>query len=274
MSVGDGSVNRSAYMSVDALPAWSCFAITAACVWLLLLNGNVDASTIFNNSPHEHRGPSSVFADQSAMWTRAAADDFELSDGKDVLRNVYWEGIYAAGGVPNQDNFQLTIYHDHFGSPGEQYQPLEITSLNRSFAGRELVGLPLFQYLARVRDAKLIPGERYWLGIANDTDGHAWGWSETAHATLENEHYLSKLDGQWHELSYQLVFRLGDARIPEPTSAVLVVVAACCNCARLRCRSTRDRESASALPQDSDVRFHLIGACRTKTPKSADDFSA
>ena len=91
--------------------ARKCFVMLVALA-LLGLGRAVAADVQVEQAP-AHRGALNSVPDYLVV-----ADDFQLSEAASLLRLEWWGG-YPDPGVPETDDFVVTIYGDVDGQPGE-----------------------------------------------------------------------------------------------------------------------------------------------------------
>jgi hypothetical protein len=160
-----------------------------------------------------------LFADTGSPFN-AAADDFSLAAGSNVIRDIHWWGTY--GGTPS-DAFSINIYNNNAGTVGSLLTSVNVVSLVRTATGSTINDRAMYAYDAVVSDIVLTPATTYWLGISNTSGGSgssAWAWVTSANSG--NARQFSS--GIWgNSTNKALAFNLTND-VPEPSTYVLAAM--------------------------------------------------
>ncbi len=198
-------------------------------VWILILavSPTVQASIIFNNGlPNSS---SILGSDRDIPFE--LADDFLLSSGSNIIRDVHWWGAYYYDdSPPEDDHFVIRIYEEvSTGTPS--LSPLferTVGNPNRTFWGRDdVLGYDHFSYGTSISPITLIPDKVYWLSITNDTTNDTndhWGWIPVSNVGNSLGRYGDDLDWFAAGTQFHMAFYLTDdvAQVPEPTTMLLL----------------------------------------------------
>ncbi|WP_425396619.1 hypothetical protein [Aeoliella sp.] len=108
------------------------------------------------------------------------ADDFQLPQGENIIRDVHWYGGYN-GQTPDTSEFELRIYTHEGDRPAmDDYQVLSVVAGPVSV---EQPGTsparPLYRYSVAVDPFEATPGTQYWLSIIETSPDSAWLWARS-----------------------------------------------------------------------------------------------
>lgn len=196
------------------------------------------ADTIYNNGgPRNELMPGS-----DRGFPVMLADSFVLQPGHSTVTQVHWWGGYGGRPLPNIDDFIIAIYGDDGGMP--EVDPLfemAITSYTRALSSPpDRFNGDVYAYSAFIGNVTLLPGERYYLSITNNTFvvGSGWGWSDGCH-NCSDSYVRSDPNAPWRldGLLLNLAFFLTDDAppIPEPSTILLLSIGLAGLALRKRC---------------------------------------
>jgi len=143
-------------------------------------------------------------------FTSEVADDF-MGDGETMV-GVGWYGVYWNGTPIAPDSFNIHVYADDAGAPGELIYTHNTTEYN------ETVGDP-YGYCTQVEPFDKEDGVQYWLGIQSVfCFPPQWGWA-TGDGNGVSSYQLFPLLGidPWEPTGFDQAFLLYNEGAPTPT---------------------------------------------------------
>lgn len=146
------------------------------CLLLTAVAAPAGADVIFGDP-----SPTLATGDYSDLdFPREIAGAFELQPGADVITDIHWWGLYAAGDTIASDDFWIRIFADNGGVPEDTPSVLELhpTTVTRVDTGLNSADLDIYYYSLDISPLALTAGQTYYLSIVNDTEGDAdnWAW--------------------------------------------------------------------------------------------------
>lgn len=206
---------------------WRNFLSASALASFLAVSA--EAGVIFDNgAPDPNVGwPYSDFDFPAEL-----ADDFVLTPGSSVIRDVHWWGRYGSSNTaPATDSFTIRIFADVAGRPAASavHTAAFLTPVERVLVSDPTATqwATYYAYQVAIEPVAIAAGDTFWISIVNDTAVAVpdWLWAST---TGGRAAFRDNSDDIWSSFAPQQAFQLTDdgTAVPAPGSFALLGLAA------------------------------------------------
>ncbi|QYZ66230.1 MAG: hypothetical protein OI74_14870 [Gammaproteobacteria bacterium (ex Lamellibrachia satsuma)] len=170
---------------------------------LFIPTGLLASKLIFDSEGYRPGWQAGILCEQLASSRYENADDFQLSEGNNVIIEVSWWGhYYNPTTAPKQDNFTIRVYQDNEGTPKQNVDSemeFQVGHVTRTETGDTVYGSSIYAYVARIPQLTLNTDRPYWLSIVNDSPYDNWYMSK-ANDVLDKVYGRFTYSGkEWYE---------------------------------------------------------------------------